>query len=132
MREQVERLRASGGLKCSQAVAQLLQEVSPKTIDRLPKREREVRCFKKHRRPPVHPLLYQRVPVKTSADRDRREVGNLQLDYVLHCGAPRRGISAHPVSHRHCHRMVGGITTTGAIPEGDTGGRLMKPRFFKG
>jgi hypothetical protein len=72
-------------------VAELLKEISPKTIDRLLAREREVRCLKQHRRPPVHPLLYQRVPVKTAADWDRQEVGNLQLDYVLHCGRSTAG-----------------------------------------
>jgi hypothetical protein len=91
LREQTERLRASGGLKCSQKVAERLREISPKTIDRLLQREREVRCLKQHRRPPVHPLLYQRVPVKTSADWDRQEIGNLQLDYVLHCGRSTAG-----------------------------------------
>jgi hypothetical protein len=91
LREQAERLHASGGLKCSRKAAELLQEISPKTIDRLLKREREVRCLKPQRRPPVHPLLYQRVPVKTSADWDRQQVGNLQLDYVLHCGRPTAG-----------------------------------------
>ena len=98
LREQTERLRASGGLKCSQEVAELLQEISPKTIDRLLQREREVRCLKQHRRPPVHPLLYQRVPVKTSADWDRQEVGNLQLDYVLHCGRSTAGEYLHTLS----------------------------------
>ncbi len=91
LREQVERLRANGGLKCSQKVADLLAEISPKTIDRLLARERSVRCLKQHRRPPVHPLLYQRVPVKTAAEWDRQEVGNLQLDYVLHCGRSTAG-----------------------------------------
>jgi hypothetical protein len=91
LREQTERLRASGGLKCSRKAAELLQEISPKTIDRLLQREREVRCLKQQRRPPVHPLLYQRVPVKTSADWDRQQVGNLQLDYVLHCGRTTAG-----------------------------------------
>lgn len=91
LREQTERLRASGGLKCSQEVADLLKEVSPKTIDRLLARERKVRCLQQHRRPPVHPLLYQRVPVKTAAEWDRQEVGNLQLDYVLHCGRSTAG-----------------------------------------
>jgi hypothetical protein len=91
LREQVERLRAAGGLKCSQKVADLLAEISPKTIDRLLARERSVRCLKQHRRPPVHPLLYQRVPVKTAAEWDRQEVGNLQLDYVLHCGRSTAG-----------------------------------------
>ena len=37
-------------------------------------------------RPPVHPLLDQRVPVKTAAVWDRQQVWNWQLDYVLHCG----------------------------------------------
>lgn len=91
LREQTERLRACGGLRCSPEVAGLLQEMSAKTIDRLLAREREVRCLKQHRRPPVHPLLYQRVPVKTAADWDRQEVGNLQLDYVLHCGRSAAG-----------------------------------------
>jgi hypothetical protein len=91
LREQTERLRASGGLKCSQEVAEQLREMSAKTIDRLLHREREVRCLKQHRRPPVHPLLYQRVPVKTAAEWDRQEVGNLQLDYVLHCGRSTAG-----------------------------------------
>ena len=91
LREQTERLRACGGLRCSPEVAGLLKEMSAKTIDRLLAREREVRCLKQHRRPPVHPLLYQRVPVKTAADWDRQEVGNLQLDYVLHCGRSAAG-----------------------------------------
>ena len=91
LREQTERLRASGGLKCSDEVAGLLQEVSPKTIDRLLARERKVRCLQPHRRAPVHPLLYQRVPVKTAAEWDRQQVGNLQLDYVLHCGRSTAG-----------------------------------------
>jgi hypothetical protein len=98
LREQTERLRANGGLKCSQEVAELLQEISPKSIDRLLQREREVRCLRQHRRPPVHPLLYQRVPVKTSADWDRQEVGNLQLDYVLHCGRSTAGEYLHTLS----------------------------------
>ena len=91
LREQVEKLRASGDLRCSEEVAGLLCEMSPKTIDRLLAREREVRSLKQHRRPPVHPLLYQRVPVKTSAEWDRQQVGNLQLDYVLHCGRSSAG-----------------------------------------
>ena len=59
LREQTERLRASGGLQCSREVADRLQEISAKTIDRLLAREREVRCLQQHRRLPVHLLLYQ-------------------------------------------------------------------------
>ncbi len=35
LRKQTERLRAGGGLKCSQKMAELLREMSAKTIDRL-------------------------------------------------------------------------------------------------
>jgi hypothetical protein len=85
LREQTERLRGSKALKCSSEVAARLVRMSARTIDRLLAREREVRCLKRQRHPPVHPLLYQRVPVKVPGEWDRQEVGNLQLDYVLHC-----------------------------------------------
>jgi hypothetical protein len=91
LREQTERLRGSGALKCSGEVAARLMAMSPRTIDRLLAREREVRCLKRQRNPPVHPLLYQRVPVKAPSEWDRQEVGNLQLDYVLHCGRSTAG-----------------------------------------
>ena len=91
LREQVEKLRTSGDLQCSAKVAELLRQMSPKTIDGLLARERDVRGLKLHRRPPVHPLLYQRVPTKTAAEWDRQQVGNLQLDYVPHCGRSSAG-----------------------------------------
>ena len=91
LREQVDRLRESGALKCSDSVAAQLRAISPKTIDRMLERERQVRSLKRERRPPVHPLLYQRVPVKVASEWDRQQVGNLQLDYVLHCGRSTAG-----------------------------------------
>jgi hypothetical protein len=48
-------------------VAAQLREISPKTIDRLLERERKVRCLKLERNPRVHPLLYQRMPVKVAS-----------------------------------------------------------------
>jgi hypothetical protein len=91
LREQVERLRASGALQCSEAVAAQLRAMSPRTIDRMLERERQVRSLQRERHPPVHPLLYQRVPVKVASEWDRQQVGNLQLDYVLHCGRSTAG-----------------------------------------
>ena len=55
----LERLRASGGLKCSQQVADMLTGISPKRIDRLLAHEKSVRCLKQLRRPPVHPPCRQ-------------------------------------------------------------------------
>ncbi len=91
VREQLERLQQRGTVRCSNATAKLLMEVSPKTIDRLLAREREFRLLKRDRRPAVHPLLYQLVPTKHSGEWDRDEVGNMQLDYVLHCGRSTAG-----------------------------------------
>lgn len=91
VRQQLERLRKRGAILCSDETAARLVEMSPKTMDRLLAREREVRSLKKNRRPPVHPLLYQRVPMKHSNEWDREEVGNMQLDYVLHCGRSTAG-----------------------------------------
>lgn len=91
LREQTERLRGNRALRCSAEVAVRLMTMSPRTIDRLLAREREVRCLKRQRNPPVHPLLYQRVPVKAPGEWDRQEVGDLQLDYVLHCGRSTAG-----------------------------------------
>jgi hypothetical protein len=98
LREQVERLRQQGELRCSGAVAGLLEKISAKTIDRLLARERQVRAVGRPRRAPVHPLLYQRVPVKTPGDWDREQVGNLQADYVLHCGRSSAGEFVHTLS----------------------------------
>jgi hypothetical protein len=98
LRTEVERLRKSKDLICSDRVAQQLREVSPKTIDRLLARERRVRCLRRNRHPSVHPLLYQKIPVKVAADWDTAEVGNLQVDYVAHCGRSTAGEYLHTLS----------------------------------
>ena len=98
LREQVNRLRALGELRCRQEVAGLLQQMSAKTADRLLAHERQVRQLKRRRRAPVHPLLYQRVPVKLPSEWDRDEVGNLQVDFVVHCGPSSAGEYVHTLS----------------------------------
>jgi hypothetical protein len=98
LREQVDRLRALGELRCPDAVAELLQRMSARTADRLLAHERQVRQLQRQRRAPVHPLLYQRVPVKLPNEWDRDEVGNLQLDFVVHCGRSSGGEYVHTLS----------------------------------
>jgi hypothetical protein len=98
LREQVERLRSAGELRCSERVAQLLKQASARTLDRLLAHEREVRQLKRQRRPPVHPLLYQRVPEKLPNEWDREQLGNLQMDFVLHCGRSTAGEYLHTMS----------------------------------
>ena len=98
MRPEIARLRAAGELHCSDQVAEQLERISPSTIDRLLGRERQLRRLRRNRRAPVHPLLYKRVPVKVAADWDTSEVGNVQVDYVEHCGETNAGEYLHTLS----------------------------------
>ena len=98
LRAQVDRLRQRSEIRCSTQVAEKLKRISAKTIDRLLQRERQRLHLSRYRNPSVEPLLYQQVPVKTSTEWDRQQVGNLQLDLVLHCGQSTAGHYVHPLS----------------------------------
>ena len=96
--EQVDRLRQAKELRCTDEVADKLKRVSPKTIDRLLAREKGVRGLRQNRNPSVHPLLYQKIPVKVASEWDTKQVGNLQVDYVLHSGRSLGGEYLHTIS----------------------------------
>jgi hypothetical protein len=98
VRAELGRLRKSGEIRCSEAVAAKLERLSPKTADRLLAREKQVRHLRRNRNPAAHPLLYQRIPVKVAGEWDTREVGNLQVDYVEHCGRSNSGEYVHTLS----------------------------------
>lgn len=98
LRRQVERLRRLGELRCSEEVAGKLGAISARVIDRLLGREKQVRHLKRERNPSVHPLLYQRIPVKVACEWDPQQVGNLQVDYVAHCGRSTGGEYVHTIS----------------------------------
>jgi hypothetical protein len=98
MRTEVPRLRAAGELKCSDTVAEKLVKISPKTVDRLLQPEKRVRRVNRPRSGRVHPLLYQKIPVKVAAEWDTDQVGNMQVDYVEHCGRSSGGQYIHTIS----------------------------------
>ena len=98
LRREVDRLRQLGELRCSDLVAEKLEQISPKTTDRLLAREKQVRQLQRTRNPSTHPLLYQKVPVKVAAEWDTEEVGNVQVDYVPHGGRSSGGEYAHTIS----------------------------------
>jgi hypothetical protein len=98
VRTELERLRQSREVHCSQAVAGQLERISPSTVDRLLAREKQVRQLRRNRNPAAHPLLYQRIPVKVAAEWNTRQVGNLQVDYVEHCGRSNGGEYIHTLS----------------------------------
>jgi hypothetical protein len=98
LREQVERLRGLGELRCSDAVAEQLKTISASTIDRLLRREKRVRMLRRNRNPNVQRLIYQKVPVKVASEWDTSEIGNLQVDFVAHCGRSTGGDYIYTIS----------------------------------
>jgi hypothetical protein len=91
LREQVPRLRQRQHWNCSDEIAAKLLTLSPKTIDRLLTAERRRFSLPQHRRSAAQRLLLEQIPLKVSDEWDRTQIGNLQLDYVAHCGASTAG-----------------------------------------
>ena len=98
LRSELSRLRRLGELRCSESVAQQLEQISASTIDRLLQREKRVRLLRRNRNPNAQRLIYQKVPVKVAADWDTKELGNLQVDFVAHCGRSTGGDYIHTLS----------------------------------
>jgi hypothetical protein len=98
LRQEIERLREAKELICPEDVAGKWKAISAKTIDRLLARERGLRGLRQKGNPSVHPLLYQKVPVKVASEWDTEQVGNLQLDYVFPCGRSTAGEYRHTLS----------------------------------
>lgn len=98
LRAELGRLRQLGELRCSDAVGEQLRHISASTIDRLLRREKRVRLLRRNRNPNVQRLIYQKVPVKVAAEWDTNEIGNLQVDFVLHCGRSTGGDYIHTIS----------------------------------
>jgi hypothetical protein len=98
LRSELDRLRKLGELRCSDPVAGQLKQISASTIDRLLRREKRIRQLRRNRNPNVQRLIYQKVPVKVAADWDTSEIGNVQVDFVAHCGRSTGGDYIHTIS----------------------------------
>jgi hypothetical protein len=98
LRQELSRLRKLGEVRCSDAVAGQLNEISASTIDRLLQREKRIRHLHRHRNPNVQRLIFQKVPVKVAADWNTSEIGNVQVDFVAHCGRSTGGDYIHTLS----------------------------------
>jgi len=86
-----ERLRKLGELNCSDKTADKLKTISFRTIDEKLKHQKEVERQKRKYHKKIHPLLYQKIPVKVSFEQDRTKSGNIQIDLVEHCGSSAAG-----------------------------------------
>jgi hypothetical protein len=91
LREEVQRLRQLGELRCSDEVGEKLAAISARTIDEKLRHQKEVEGLRRKYHRKKHPLLYQKIPIKLSWEQDRTQLGNIQMDLVEHCGQSARG-----------------------------------------
>lgn len=46
----------------------------------------------------MHPLLYQKIPVRIASEQNRKTIGNIQIDLVEHCGQSAEGVYIYTLS----------------------------------
>jgi len=91
LKSETDKLRLLNELLCSNEVALKLKQMGSATVDRKLKHQKEVERIKGKYNSKIHPLLYQKIPVKVFAEQNREELGNIQIDLVEHCGASAAG-----------------------------------------
>lgn len=91
LKSETDKLRLLGEVDCSDKTAAKLKAMGSATIDRKLKHQKEVERIERKYHHEIHPLLYQKIPVKVFDEQDRTKSGNIQLDLVEHCGASASG-----------------------------------------
>jgi hypothetical protein len=99
LKTEIDRLRKLGELRCSDETAAKLKQISCRTIDEKLKHQKEIERTKRKYQKKVHPLLYQKIPVKLSDEWDRSKLGNIQIDLIEHCGQSAQGEYINTVSN---------------------------------
>lgn len=96
---ETDRLRKLGELDISDQTAAKLKKISFRTVDEKLRHQKEIERIRKKYQKKVHPLLYQKIPVKLSDEWDRSQLGNIQTDLIEHCGQSARGEYINTVSN---------------------------------
>jgi hypothetical protein len=92
LKTEVSRLRQLEEIFIPNEVAEKLKRISPATIDRALKRQRQALHLKRTRaKPKPSSLLYKRIPIRLS-EWDTSIVGFLEIDLVTHCGSSPFGV----------------------------------------
>ena len=88
----VDKLRELGELKCSDEMAKKLKKVGSVTIDEKLRHQKEVlRQVQKKGQSKHNSLLLKKIPIKIHGELDNQQIGNIQIDYVEHCGSSAAG-----------------------------------------
>lgn len=98
IKRELERLRRFGELTVSDDMADSLKTISARTIDSKLKTHKQKELLKRKYTPKLHPLLYQKIPVKLSADQKRGIGDTIQIDCVEHCGQSADGTFMYTIS----------------------------------
>ncbi len=99
IKDEIERLRKLEEINCSNETTEKLKKISSATIDRKLSHQKEVERIKRKYHKKIHPLLYQKIPVKLSDEWDRSQLGNIQTDLIEHCGQSAKGEYLNTVSN---------------------------------
>ena len=92
LKAEVKRLRQLEEILIPNEVAEKLEAISPATIDRKLKHQREVLHLLKNRSSPKpSSLLYRKIPIRLT-EWDTSKVGFLEIDLVNHCGSSTLGL----------------------------------------
>ena len=97
LKTEIPRLRQLEEILIPNEVAEKLQRISPRTIDRALRHQKEVLHLKRKYHRKRNPLIYQRIPIK-AGDWDRSLLGQIQIDLVEHCGRSASGLFINSVS----------------------------------
>jgi len=88
----VDKLRDLGELKCSDEIAEKLKRVGSTTIDEKLRHEKEVlRQLQKKGQSKQKSLLLKKIPIKIHGELNNQQLGNIQIDYLEHCGNSAAG-----------------------------------------
>ena len=88
---EVDKLRRWGEIQCCDEIVEKLKSISPPTIDRKLRHEKEVLKFNLRHGKKKQSSLLSEVPVKTSMEMNRRTPGEIQIDCVEHGGSSVAG-----------------------------------------
>ncbi len=95
---EADRLIRQGELSCSDEIVLKLKKASPRTIDAKLKKHKEEKNIKRNYDYKNNPLLYQKIPTRLSGEWDREGLGDIQMDFVEHCGTSNCGRFIHSLS----------------------------------
>lgn len=98
IRDELEKLRVFDEIKCSDTIANQLLNISSATIDRRLDHQKEVLKLKGKYKKRNSSFLLSTIPTKTSAEFNKFEIGNVQIDFVESCGVSVAGEYANNLS----------------------------------